>query len=214
MVLDKSVSKKTSELLLQIKAIKLEPKNYFTWTSGIFSPIYCDNRKALSFCNVRNYLKESISDIIKEKFKNVEIIAGVATGAISIGTLVADLLELPFVYIRPEAKSHGRKNQIEGYLGNYKNIVVIEDLISTGKSSILAVDALYSQNMNILGMIGIFSYDLEIAKQNFSNKNIVLYTLSNYDDLIESALEQKYILESELEILKNWRKSPETWNKE
>ena len=168
---------------------------------------------ALSFPEVRLFLKKELKDIIKSKFPKVEIIVGVATGAIAIGALVADLLDLPFVYVRPEPKSHGRKNQIEGYLEKGKKVVVIEDLISTGKSSLLAIDALNDKEVEVLGMVGIFSYGFDIAKENFKNKNITLYTLSDYNFLISNALSENYISKNDMEILKQWKENPQTWNK-
>lgn len=211
MSLRKDTAKKTAKLLLQVKAIKLNPKEPFTWASGWKSPIYCDNRVTLSFPPVRNFLKEKIAKLVEEKYGKPDVIAGVATGAIAIGILVAQELGIPFVYVRPEAKKHGRKNQIEGYLESGQNVVVIEDLISTGKSSLNAVIALKEAKATVKGMIAIFSYGFDIATTNFENENIELTTLSNYDFLLEQALENNYISNKELATLQQWRKNPSEW---
>lgn len=212
MILNKDTAKKTAELLLQIKAIKLSPSDPFTWASGWKSPIYCDNRITLSFPPVRNFLKTEIAKIVEEKHGKPDVIAGVATGAIAIGVLVAQELGVPFVYVRPEAKKHGRKNQIEGYIEKGQNVVVIEDLISTGKSSLQAVEALKEADVNVKGMIAIFTYGFDLAKTNFTNSNIELTTLSSYEFLLEQALESQYISVKELETLQDWRKNPSEWN--
>ena len=167
MISDKNTAKKTAELLLQIKAIKLQPNDPFTWASGWKSPIYCDNRITLSFVNIRNFLREHLAKIIEEKYGKPDVIAGVATGAIAIGVLVAQELGIPFVYVRPEPKKHGRKNQIEGYLQKGQNVVVVEDLISTGKSSLNAVNALKDEGAVVKGMVAIFSYGFSFADENF-----------------------------------------------
>ncbi|WBX75692.1 orotate phosphoribosyltransferase [Tenacibaculum ovolyticum] len=208
---NKDTGKKTAELLLQIKAIKLSPNEPFTWASGWKSPIYCDNRVTLSYPPVRNFLKEEIAKLVEQKHGKPDVIAGVATGAIAIGMLVAQELGVPFVYVRPEPKKHGRKNQIEGHLESGQNVVVIEDLISTGKSSLNAVKALKEANANVKGMIAIFSYGFEIASENFKNDNIELTTLSNYEYLLEQALDSKYITNQELNTLKDWRMAPSQW---
>ncbi|WP_435262151.1 orotate phosphoribosyltransferase [Tenacibaculum sp. nBUS_03] len=208
---NKDTAKKTAELLLQIKAIKLSPQEPFTWASGWKSPIYCDNRITLSFPSVRNFLKEKIAKIVEDKHGKPDVIAGVATGAIAIGVLVAQELGVPFIYVRPEPKKHGRKNQIEGYLESGQNVVVIEDLISTGKSSLNAVKALKEANATVKGMVAIFSYGFDIATENFKNDNVELTTLSNYEFLLEQALDSKYITSEELRTLEDWRVSPSTW---
>lgn len=212
MILDKNTAKKTAELLLQIKAIKLQPNEPFTWASGWKSPIYCDNRTTLSFVNIRNYLREHLAKAVEEKYGKPDVIAGVATGAIAIGVLVAQELGVPFVYVRPEPKKHGRQNQIEGYLEKGQNVVVIEDLISTGKSSLNAVKALKEADANVKGMIAIFSYGFEFAQENFDAANIELTTLSDYNNLLEQAVETNYINDTELETLKNWRLNPSKWS--
>ncbi len=212
MIFDIYTAKETASQLLQINAIKLQPQTPFTWASGWKSPIYCDNRICLSFPEVRNSIKEKFAKHIKEQYPNTEVIAGVATGAIGIGMLVADALDLPFIYIRPEAKKHGRQNQIEGIVPENKNVVVIEDLISTGKSSLAAVEALNKCNANLLGMVAIFSYGFDIATENFKKANVNLHTLSNYDNLITLAQEQKYINEDQVVTLQDWRTNPSNWN--
>ena len=213
MIFNKDTAEKTAELLLQINAIKLNPRNPFTWASGWNSPIYCDNRITLSFPAVRNYIRDEFSKNIEKQFGKPDVIAGVATGAIGIGILVAESLGLPFVYVRPEAKKHGRLNKVEGFLQKGQNVVVIEDLISTGNSSLLAVEALKEAGANVKGMAAIFSYGFEIATENFKNANVDLYTLSNYENLLPLAVSKKYITEEEELALQNWRKSPSTWGK-
>ena len=212
MILNKDTAKKTAEFLLQIKAIKLSPSEPFNWASGWKSPIYCDNRITLSFPPVRNFLKEEIAKLVEEKHGKPDVIAGVATGAIAIGVLVAQELGVPFVYVRPEAKKHGRKNQIEGHIEKGQNVVVIEDLISTGKSSLQAVEALKEADVNIKGMVAIFTYGFDIATNNFKNSNVELTTLSSYEHLLEQALDSKYISEKELNTLQAWRSNPSEWN--
>ena len=212
MIFDKNTAKKTAELLLQIKAIKLDSKNPFTWASGWKSPIYCDNRITLSYVQLRTYLRENITKIIEEKYGKPDVIAGVATGAIAIGVLVAQELGVPFVYVRPEAKKHGRQNQIEGHVDKGQNVVVVEDLISTGKSSLNAVKALQDQDIKVKGMVAIFSYGFEFADQNFEKANVELITLSDYEHLLQQAIETNYIAQNELETLENWRKNPSKWS--
>lgn len=212
MIYHKDTAKKTAELLLQIKAIKLQPNKPFTWASGWNSPIYCDNRITLSFPEIRNYLSENLAKIIEEKYGKPDVIAGVATGAIAIGILVADQLNVPFVYVRPEPKSHGRKNQIEGFLEKNKSVVVVEDLISTGKSSLIAVEALRNESANVKGMVAIFSYGFKEATKNFKKAKVNLTILSDYNHLLEKSLENNYITKKELETLNNWRENPSVWN--
>jgi orotate phosphoribosyltransferase len=212
MILNKDNAKKTAEHLLQIKAIKLSPHDPFQWASGWKSPIYCDNRITLSFPSVRIFLKEEIAKIVELQYGKPDVIAGVATGAIAIGILVAQELGVPFVYVRPEPKSHGRKNQIEGHLESGQNVVVIEDLISTGNSSLNAVAALKEAGAVVKGMVAIFTYGFQIAEDNFKEKNIHLTTLSNYENLLEQALDSNYISEKELETLQEWSTNPSAWN--
>ncbi|UZO80555.1 orotate phosphoribosyltransferase [Aquimarina sp. ERC-38] len=212
MIFNIETAKKTAELLLQIKAIKLQPQEPFTWASGWKSPIYCDNRIALSYPEVRNYIKEHLSEIIKVTYGRPDFIAGVATGAIGIGMLVADYLDLPFIYVRPEAKSHGRKNQIEGIVPKDKSVVVIEDLISTGNSSLHAVEALQKAEAVIKGMVSIFDYGFDISKENFDKAEISLYSLSDYTNLLAQTEETNYITKEQKQLLDEWRKAPSTWN--
>jgi len=211
MIFNDNTAQKTAELLLQINAIKLNPKDPFTWASGWKSPIYCDNRITLSFPEVRKFLKNEFATNIIEKFGKPDVIAGVATGAIGIGLLVAEVLDLPFVYVRPEAKKHGRQNQIEGYFEEGQSVVVIEDLISTGKSSLQAVDALKANGANILGMAAIFTYGFDVANENFKNANVKLVTLSNYPTLLKTAITNNYIAEEDHETLKIWSSNPSEW---
>lgn len=211
MILNKETAKKTAELLLQINAIKLQPQNPFTWASGWKSPIYCDNRITLSYPPIRKYIREHIAEQIKTLYGKPDVIAGVATGAIGIGMLVADYLNVPFVYVRPEPKAHGRQNQIEGQLQKRQQVVVVEDLISTGKSSLQAVEALKKEGVHVKGMLAIFTYGFEKAATNFKNADITLHTLSDYDHLLEQAVETNYISETEKNTLQSWRKTPDTW---
>ena len=211
MILNKDTAKKTAEVLLKVKAIKLSPSDPFKWASGWNSPIYCDNRVTLSYPSVRVFLKEEIAKIVEIQYGKPDVIAGVATGAIGIGALVAEYLNLPFVYVRPEAKKHGRLNQIEGFVHKGQNVVVVEDLISTGKSSLNAVKALKDAELNVKGMAAIFTYGFEIAKNNFEKQNVRLYTLGNYESLLEQALETKYINEKEQTTLSLWNEDPENW---
>ena len=212
MVLNKYTAKKTAELLLQINAIKLNSKNPFTWASGWKSPIYCDNRIILSHPQIRIFVKEQIVKQIEKLYGKPDVIAGVATGAIGIGMLVADMMNLPFIYIRPNSKKHGRKNQIEGQYSKSQKVVVIEDLISTGNSSLMAVDALREEELIVKGMISIFTYGFNVSYENFKNKNVELHTLSSYDFLLDQALDIKYINDDEFKTLKEWKKNPSNWN--
>ena len=211
MIFNKDTAEKTAELLLQINAIKLNPSTPFLWASGWNSPIYCDNRLTLSFPAIRNYIRDEFSKQIEQIYGKPDVIAGVATGAIGIGILVAEELGLPFVYVRPEPKKHGRQNQVEGFLQKGQNVVVIEDLISTGNSSLVAVEALKEAGANVKGMLAIFSYGFEIATENFKNANVELYTLSNYEHLLELAVSKQYITEQEQVTLQEWRENPSTW---
>lgn len=212
MVLKKETAKKTAELLLQINAIKLQPQNPFTWASGWKSPIYCDNRITLSYPHIRNYLRENIASQIEQIYGKPDVIAGVATGAIGIGMLVADYLNLPFVYVRPEAKKHGRQNKIEGHLEAGSQVVVVEDLISTGKSSLMAVEALRENGAHVKGMLAIFTYGFDISVSNFEREEVSLNTLSDYDHLLEQAVETRYISEREKLTLQTWRLDPSQWD--
>jgi orotate phosphoribosyltransferase len=203
--------KKTAEFLLQIKAIKLQPSNPFAWASGWKSPIYCDNRKTLSFPEVRSYIRDSFADLIKDMYPKADMIASVATGAIAHGALVADRLGLPFIYVRSGEKEHGLGNQIEGYYEKGQKVVVIEDLISTGGSSLSAVNALREAGCDVLGMVAIFTYEFKKAVDAFANEKCKLNTLSNYSTLVETAVKTGYIGQAEVETLKKWRLDPSTW---
>lgn len=206
-------AKKTAEYLLQIKAIKLQPSNPFTWASGWKSPIYCDNRKTLSFPEVRAYIRDSFATMVNELYPRAELIAGVATGAIAHGALAADKLGLPFIYVRSEAKEHGLGNQIEGFFEKGQKVVVIEDLISTGGSSLAAVKALREAGCDVLGMLAIFTYEFKKASDGFEAAGCKLNTLSNYSVLVDTALKTDYIGASDVETLKKWRVDPSVWGK-
>jgi orotate phosphoribosyltransferase len=210
----KSLEKAVAEKLLRIKAVKLQPRNPFTWASGWKSPIYCDNRKTLSYPQIRTFIKIEISRLILELYPDVEVIAGVATGAIAQGALVADALGLPFIYIRPTPKDHGLENLIEGDLRPGQKVVVIEDLISTGGSSLKAVEAIRKDGSDVLGMIAIFSYGFPEAEQKFKAAKVKLTTLCNYDAVLNEALSTKYIAEADIETLKEWRVNPSQWRKD
>ena len=197
--------------LLSIEAIKLSPEKPFKWSSGWNSPIYCDNRVSLSFPLVRTFIKNALAEIIKKHFPEVEVIAGVATAGIPQGVLVAEALELPAIYVRPEPKKHGMANQIEGKLHAGQKVVVIEDLISTGGSSLKVVDVLREAGAEVLGMVAIFNYGFQVAADNFSQKNVTLVCLSNYETLIKEALKLDYINKNQLDSLSEWRKNPSEW---
>jgi len=211
MILDKETAKKTAELLLQVKAIKLQPNDPFTWASGWKSPIYCDNRVTLSYPQIRTFIRENMVKAIEKNFTRPDVIAGVATGAIAIGSLVAEEMGLPFIYIRPEAKKHGRQNQIEGHLEKGKSVLVIEDLISTGMSSLKAVDALKTVDARVIGMVAIFTYGFDIAEKAFTDKDVELVTLSDYKHLLEQASDTNYIARDEQMLLEDWRVEPSKW---
>jgi orotate phosphoribosyltransferase len=197
--------------LLQIKAIKLNVQQPFTWASGLKSPIYCDNRITLSFPLVRTYIKEQFVNMIKIRFGPADLIAGVATGGIAQGALVAQELGLPFAYVRSEKKSHGLTNQVEGRVEKNQSVIVIEDLVSTGGSSLNAVKALRATGAEVLGMCAIFTYGLQVAADNFEKEDCLLYTLTDFETLVEKAVSQQYIDQSELESLVRWQKNPGDW---
>ena len=213
MVNYKEEAKQIANYLLQIKAIILQPNNPFTWASGWKSPIYCDNRKTLSFPNIRTHIRIKICEIIKEKYPHVNIIAGVATGGIAIGCLVAEELGLPFIYVRSSNKQHGKENLIEGYYDSNQSVVVIEDLISSGNSSLKAVNALRNKDLIVKGLISIFTYSLNEADLNFKKNNCEKTSLCNYETLIEEALKSNYINNQDLDVLKKWREEPKNWSK-
>jgi len=202
----------TAKILLDINAIKLSPNKPFIWASGWKSPIYCDNRIILSNPKIRNTIKKYLAQVMSKNFDQPDAIAGVATGAIGIGMLVADYLDLPFIYVRPEAKKHGRKNQIEGEIEKGKKVMVIEDLISTGKSSIGAIRALKSYGLNVVGMIAIFTYEFSVSEDNFNKEKINVKTLSNYSTLLRIAQKTQYISEIECKMLEKWNGSPSSWS--
>ena len=212
MILDKDKALKVADFLLQIKAVKLNPSKPFQWSSGWLSPIYCDNRKILSYPEVRTYIRQIFVKCIEKQYGTPDMIAGVATGGIAIGALIAQEMGLPFIYVRSSAKAHGMQNQIEGYYEEGQSVVVIEDLISTGGSSLKAVEALREGGLKVKGLGAIFTYDFDAAKENFKQAKCDYFTLSDYNHLIEKAVEQNYITEKDIESLTNWRKSPENWN--
>ncbi len=203
---------KVAEFLLQIKAIQLQPNKPFTWASGWKSPIYCDNRKSLSFPKVRTYIRQQLAKAIVEQYGKPDVIAGVATGGIAQGALVAQELNLPYVYVRPEPKKHGLGNQVEGVIEKGQTVVLVEDLISTGKSSLYAVDALRDAGCEVKGMVAIFTYGFEVADENFKNSKCDIIALSDYDTLITQALKTKYIAKNDIETLKAWKENPGAWN--
>jgi len=209
----REIAERTSQYLLQIKAVKLNVMDPFTWTSGIQSPIYCDNRITLSFPLIRTFIRQSFVNLIIEEFGTIDLIAGVATGAIAMGALVAQEMDLPFAYVRSAKKGHGLANLIEGRIEAGQSVVVVEDLISTGKSSLAAVRALRDAGCNVKGMAAIFTYGLKKAELNFGNEKCRLVTLTDYDTLVNKALEEDYIYEKDMVAIRNWKESPETWNK-
>ena len=205
------LAKNCAKQLLSIKAIKLNPSQPFTWASGLKSPIYCDNRKTLSYPVVRTAIRDGLVKMVKTHYPNVEVIAGVATGAIAQGALVAELLGLPFVYVRSEEKKHGLTNMVEGVVESGQKVVVIEDLVSTGQSSLKAVQALRDMGCEVLGMVAIFTYNFTIAQQRFEEAKVSLHTLTNYNILVEEAVNENYVKDSEMETLNQWSKDPAAW---
>lgn len=212
MILNKETAKQAAHFLLQIKAIKLNNESPFTWASGRKSPIYCDNRVTLSYPEIRTFIRQQFVAMATEQFADVDVIAGVATGGIPQGVLVAQDLGKPFVYVRPEEKKHGLGNKIEGDLKSGQSVLVIEDLVSTGKSSLQAVEALRQFGCSVKGMGAIFTYNLEAAKQAFEKSEVSLYTITDYHTLIEVAIEQSFIQQQDLESLAKWRENPELWS--
>ena len=199
--------------LLDVKAIKLQPNAPFTWASGWKSPFYCDNRKVLSFPELRTYVKLELTHAVLEYFSNAEVVAGVATGAIAQGALVADALGLPFVYVRSKATDHGMGNLIEGELSKGAKVVVVEDLISTGGSSLKAVEAIRQAGAEVIGMVASYTYGFPVAEKAFADAGVKLVTLTDYDHVVEEALETNYISEADIELLHEWRKDPANWKK-
>ena len=212
MVLDKKVAEQTINYLTQINAIKLNTKKPFTWTSGIRSPIYCDNRLLLSYPEIRKFIADRMSEIIANKYGQKISITGVATGAIAIGAMIAERLNSPYSYVRPEPKGHGLKNQIEGYIEEGSKLVVIEDLISTGKSSLKAVKALRNKNLNVVGMLSVFSYNFDFANERFQKENISINSLADYNTLVEMIIAEGSITYAESNRLMEWRKDPQSWS--
>ena len=198
---------------MQIKAIILQPDNPFKWAAGWNSPIYCDNRKTLSFPHIRTHIKQGLAAIAKQEYKGADLIAGVATAGIPHGALVAEELGAPFIYVRSKAKKHGKKSQIEGYYEKGNSVILIEDLISSGKSSIEAASILKNEGLHVKGIVSIFNYGFKAAKNNFKNNNMNYCSLCDYDTLLEQAIISKYILKSYLNLLKEWRKDPKNWKK-
>lgn len=207
----KQLDRILADKLLKISAIKLQPEAPFTWSSGWNSPIYTDNRKALSYPDIRSFVKVELSRLIMENFPETEVVAGVATGAIAQGALVADTLGKPYIYVRSAPKDHGLENLIEGNLKPGQKVVVVEDLVSTGGSSLKAVEAIRKAGAEVVGMVAIFTYQFPVAEENFKNAEVKLLTLSNYTAMLDAALETDYIKESDLETLKQWREDPENW---
>ncbi|HEU4718060.1 MAG TPA: orotate phosphoribosyltransferase [Bacteroidia bacterium] len=211
MITNAEIAAKVAQFLLQIKAVKLQPKQPFTWASGWKSPIYCDNRKTLSYPKIRTFIRQQFVQVIGQNFSQPDVIAGVATGAIAQGVLVAEEMGLPFVYVRPEPKKHGLGNLIEGEIKPGQSAVVIEDLISTGGSSLRAVDALREAGCEVKGMAAIFTYGFSTAADAFKKANVNLVTLSDYSSLIRQALKDDFVSEDELETLEAWRNNPASW---
>lgn len=211
MILNKDRALKVAEFLLQIKAVKLQPNSPFTWASGWKSPIYCDNRITLSFPAIRTYIRQGYADAILEHFGKPDIIAGVATGGIAQGALVAQELGLPFVYVRSSAKAHGMGNQIEGHFEKGQRVVVIEDLISTGGSSLKAVKDLREAGLEVKGLVAIFTYGFDISIRNFAQAECPFVTLTDYDHLIDQALKSDYVTSSDIDSLREWKNNPENW---
>jgi len=209
---DEQSALKVAEFLLKIKAVELSPSAPFTWASGMKSPIYCDNRKTLSFPEIRDFLRDRFAAIVSEKYGTPDVIAGVATGGIALGALVAQALNLPFIYVRSEAKKHGLGNQVEGVLEKGQKVVVIEDLVSTGKSSLNAVAALREAGAEVLGMVAIFTYNFAKAADNFEQSSCKLSTLTDYDTLLKQALQSNYINDEQVSSLRDWKGNPEKWS--
>jgi len=200
-----------AEKLLQVKAVALKPQGFFTWASGWKSPIYCDNRKVLSHPFVRDFIKSELCNVVFEKFEQAELLAGVATAGIPWGAMVSDQLKLPFIYVRPKPKEHGLGNQIEGEYQPGQKVVVIEDLVSTGKSSLQAVDALLEKGLEVIGMISIFNYGFSVAQQEFEKKSIRYYSLTDYSSILAIYLEKESLTQAEFSLLEEWRKDPAGW---
>ena len=213
MIGSKDTAHKVAEFLLQIKAIKLNPSEPFTWTSGWRSPIYCDNRVALAYPAIRTYIRQELAKAAEEHFGKADVVAGVATAGIPQGALVAQQLDLPFAYVRAEAKKHGMGNQIEGEIKKGQKVLVVEDLVSTAKSSVAAIQALKAHGAEIVGIISIFTYGFEVAEKAFEAEKCKFVSLCNYENLLEKAVELNFVDKSTLPVLESWNKSPDTWGK-
>ena len=213
MIYNTDIAKQLAKSLLQINAIILQPNNPFKWAAGWNSPIYCDNRKTLSYPEIRNYIRQGLAAIIKNHYKGANVIAGVATAGIPHGALVAEELGLPFIYVRSKAKEHGKQNQIEGYFEQGQSVVLVEDLISSGKSSLDAANVLSNAGMNVKGMISIFTYGFDAAAENFKKADCEYVSLCDYNTLLPQAIEQQYIDQSDLTVLQQWRENPSIWKK-
>ena len=211
MIYNLDIAKQVAKSLLQINAIILQPNNPFKWAAGWNSPIYCDNRKILSYPEIRNYIRQGLVAVIKNHYKGANVIAGVATAGIPHGVLVAEELGLPFIYVRAKAKEHGKQNQIEGYFEKGQSVILVEDLISSGKSSLEAASALKEVGMKVKGMVSIFTYGFDTAAENFKNANCEYISLCDYNTLLPEAIKQKYIDKEDLTILKEWRENPSNW---
>lgn len=213
MIFDSQTAQELAKSLLQINAIILQPDNPFTWASGWKSPIYCDNRKTLSYPKIRVFIRQKIGEIISRHYNGANNIAGVATGGIAHGALAAEEVNAPFIYVRSSQKEHGRENQIEGHFNKHDSVIVIEDLISTGKSSLEAVEALRKADLNVKGLISIFTYGFKESEKNFQDMNCEQVSLCDYNTLIQEALKNQYINQSDIELLKSWKEDPSNWNK-
>lgn len=202
----------TADKLLQIEAVKLSPEKPYTWASGWKSPIYCDNRKVLSYPYIREFIKSELCNTVFEKFPEADLVAGVATAGIAWGAMVADQLKLPFIYVRPKPKEHGLGNQIEGFYTPGQKVVVVEDLVSTGKSSLQVVDVLKASGLEVIGMVSIFNYRFDVATEAFEKANVALYSLTDYPALLELAQKKGMVAEGQQEILLKWRQDPANWS--
>ena len=213
MIYNIDIAKQIAELLLQINAIILQPNNPFKWAAGWNSPIYCDNRKTLSHPQIRNYIRNKLAETIENHYKDIDVVAGVATAGIPHGVLVAERLGLPFIYVRAKAKEHGKQNQIEGSFKKGQSVILVEDLISSGKSSLEAMQTLNEAEMNVKGVVSIFTYGFDTASKNFQNKNSEYISLCDYDTLLIQAIDQKYINKEDISLLKQWRENPSEWKR-
>ena len=213
MIYDIEIAKQLAKSLLQINAIILQPNNPFKWAAGWNSPIYCDNRRTLSYPEIRTFIRTSLASVINNHYKGASVIAGVATAGIPHGALVAEELGLPFIYVRSKTKEHGKQNKIEGYFEKGQSVILVEDLISSGKSSLEAVSALRESGMNVKGLVSIFTYGFDAATQNFNDADCEFISLCDYENMLPQAVESNYITETEMSVLRKWRKDPSVWKK-